>query len=394
MQIKTENKKNELVVEMAFDKTEWSDAVDTVYKKNCGKYKVQGFRNGKAPRKIIEQQYGEGIFIEDAIHKLFAESFEKFLDDNPKIHLADYPHLDFGATDDGGIKMVAVCETDPLVKLGAYTGLEIKKTEIKVGEKEIDEYLNRMRESRVKQIAADKDYRIANGDIAVIDFAGSVDGNYFEGGTAKNYELEIGSHSFIDNFEEQLLGQKIGDKKDINVKFPENYGVKELAGQPAKFETTVNNILRKELPTVDDDFAKEVSEFNNLADYKKDIKKQMTDRAAAQSDLADEEKLFAVITAGAKVEIPDKMVEHHLDEIMEDMEHNMSHQGASLELYAEYMGTTVEKLREERREGAKQQVKMRLVMDAIIDKENFNDKDRQKQFKNLQEFLAKNNKIV
>jgi trigger factor len=394
MKIKTNKQKNQIVVDMTFDKTEWDTAVDAVYKKSGGKFKVAGFRNGKAPRKIIEQQYGETVFTQDAVHELFAKSFEDFLNENPKIHLADYPHLDFDFTDDGGINMVAACDIDPQVTLGKYTGLEIKKTEIAIGDSEVDDYVNRMRESRAKQIAAGKDYKIAKGDIAVIDFAGSVDGKYFDGGTAKNYELEIGSHSFIDNFEDQLIGLKIGDGKDVNVKFPDNYGVKELAGQPAKFEVTVNNILRKELPTVDDNFAKEVSEFDNLADYRADAKKRMAENAAEQAKIADEEKLFAAIVGNASVEIPDKMTERHLDEMMEDIAHRLSHQGATLETYAQYLGTTVEKMREQQKENAKQQVKMRLVIDAIIDKENLNDKDREKQFKNLQEFLSKNNKMV
>jgi trigger factor len=228
----------------------------------------------------------------------------------------------------------------------------------------------------------------------VIDFAGSADGEYFEGGTGKNYELAIGSHSFIDNFEDQLVGLTIGDNKDVNVKFPADYGVKKLAGKAAKFEVTVNNILRKELPPVDDNFAKEVSEFNTLAEYRADIKKRLTEGADSQSKIADEEKMFQTIVDGADVDIPDKMVEWHLNEMMEDLEHRLSHQGATLEQYAGYLGTTVEKLREEQKPIAKNQVKMRLVLDTIIDKENLHDKDREKQFKKLQEFLSKNNKLV
>jgi trigger factor len=394
MEIKTENKKNRIVVEMSFDKKEWDGAVDATYKKNAGKFKVQGFRTGKAPRKIIEQQYGSGIFMQDTIHELFSAELGKFLDRNPQIHLADYPHLDFGFNKEGGIKMVAICDTDPEVKLGKYTGLEIDKTEIKIGDKEVDGYIGRIRESRVKQVAADKGYKIADGDIAVIDFAGSVDGGYFEGGTAKNYELIIGSHSFIDNFEEQLVGLQAGAKKDVMVRFPENYGVKELAGKSAKFEVTVKNILRKELPAIDDNFAKEVSEFDNLADYKKDIKKRLTDGAKAQAKMADEEKLFQRIVDGASVEIPDKMVEQHLDSIMEDMESRLKGQGATLEQYAGYMGMTAAEMRAKQKPAAQTQVKMRLVIDAIVDKEGLHDKNRQKQFEKAREFLTKNNKMI
>jgi trigger factor len=394
MQIKTENEKSRIIVKMSFDKAEWDKAVNEVYKKNGEKYKVKGFRSGKVPRKIIEQQYGAEVFVEDAVHKLFTETFEKYLSDNPKIHIADYPHLDFGMSDDGGINMVATCDTDPKVTLGAYTGLEIKKNEIKISETDIDEYIAHIRESRAKQIAADKDYKIADGDLAVIDFAGSIDGKYFDGGTAKNFELEIGSHSFVDNFEEQLIGHKIGDSKDVKVKFPEDYRAKEYAGKQAKFEVTINNILRKELPAIDDNFAKEVSEFDNLSDYKSDIKKQMTEKADAQSKLINEDKLFDKVSENAKVEVPDKMVEQQCEVLMEELEHSLSHQGATLEMYAKYLNKTPEQLREDSKAAAYKQVKMRLVVDAIVDKENLYDKDRPNQFKKVQEFLSKNNKFV
>jgi trigger factor len=394
MEIKAENKNNELILTMVFDKAEWESAVDTAYKKTAGKYKIQGFRNGKAPRKMIEQQYGAGIFTEEAINGLFTKPFEKYLDENPKVRLADYPHLDFDFTKDGGIKIIVSCVTEPEVKLGQYTGLEVKKTEMTVGDEEVDKYIERIRESRAKQVAADKGYKIAVGDIAVIDFAGSVDGEYFEGGTAKNYELHIGDGKFIDNFEEQLIGLTIGDQKEVNVKFPDNYGAENLKGKSAKFEVTVNNILKRILPAVDDEFVKEIGEFTNLADFKKDVKKRMQDAANTQSKTADEEKLLAMVADGAAANIPDVMVERHLDEVMGDMEHELSHQGATLEQYAQYMNTTVEQMRQQQKKYAAAQVKVRLVMDAIIDKEGLHDKDRRKQFDKLREFLSKNNKIV
>lgn len=387
MDKKVTKQKNQATVEMTFNKAEWDAAIESAYKKNANKYKVAGFRAGKAPRKMVEQQYGAGIFIEDAIQDLFATNF------GDELKLIDYPHLDFDFTEDGGVKLVAKCDVEPEVTLGKYTGLEIKKTEVKVGAKDVDAYLKRLQETRAKQVAADKDHAVAVGDIAVIDFRGSVDGKYFDGGTAKNYELEIGSHSFIDNFEDQLIGLKIGESRDVNVTFPENYHVEDLKNAKAKFEVTLNNIMVKEMPKLDDELAKEVSEFDNLQALKDDILKKLTDQATKQAEYADEEKLFEAIMDNAKVEIPDKMIHDYAHAMIHDMEHKLAAQGASLELYAQYMGTTVEKIHDEQHQIAAKQVKMRLVMDAIVEKEQLSDKDRQKQFENLTIFLKRENKI-
>ena len=387
MDKKVTKQKNQATVEMTFNKAEWDAAIESAYKKNAGKYKVAGFRAGKAPRKMVEQQYGAGIFIEDAIQDLFAANF------GDELKLIDYPHLDFNFTEDGGIKLVAKCDVEPEVTLGKYTGLEIKKTEVKVGTKDVDAYLKRLQETRAKQVAADKEHAVADGDIAVIDFRGSVDGKYFDGGTAKNYELEIGSHSFIDNFEEQLIGLKIGESRDVNVTFPATYHVEDLKNAKAKFEVTLNNIMVKEMPKLDDEFAKEVSEFDSLQALKDDILKKLTDQATKQAEYADEEKLFEAIMDNAKVEIPDKMIHDYAHAMIHDMEHKLAAQGASLEIYAQYMGTTVEKIHDEQHQIAAKQVKMRLVMDAIVEKEQLSDKDRQKQFENLTIFLKRENKI-
>ncbi len=387
MDKKITKQKNQATVEMTFTKEEWEVANENAYKKNASKYKVAGFRAGKAPRKMVEQQYGAGIFIEDAVQDLFAANF------GDELKLIDYPHLDFDFTADGGIKLTAKCDIEPEVTLGQYTGLEIKKTEVKVGDKDVDAYLNRLQATRAKQVAADKEHAVANGDIAVIDFKGSVDGKYFEGGNAQNYELEIGSHSFIDNFEDQLVGMKIGESRDVNVTFPENYHVEDLKKAKAKFEVTLHNIMIKEMPALDDQFAKEVSEFDNIKDFKADILKKLTEQATKQAEYADEEKLFEKIMDNAKVEIPDKMIHDYAHAMIHDMEHKLAAQGATMEMYAQFMGTTVEKIHDEQHEIAAKQVKMRLVMDAIVEKEHLSDKDRQKQFDNLTIFLKGRNKI-
>ncbi len=387
MDKKITKQKNQATVEMTFNKEEWEAAIENAYKKNASKYKVAGFRAGKAPRKMVEQQYGAGIFLEDAVQDLFAANF------GDELKLIDYPRLDFDFTADGGVKLTAQCDIEPEVTLGKYTGLEIKKTEVKVGDKDVDAYLSRLQETRAKQVAADKDHAVENGDIAVIDFKGSVDGKYFEGGTAQNYELEIGSHSFIDNFEDQLVGMKMGESRDVNVTFPATYHVEDLKNAKAKFEVTLHNIMQKQMPALDDEFAKEVSEFDNMKDFKADILKKLTEQATKQAEYADEEKLFEAIMDNAKVEIPDKMIHDYAHAMIHDMEHKLAAQGASLEMYAQFMGTTVEKIHDEQHQIAAKQVKMRLVMDAIVEKEQLSDKDRQKQFNNLTIFLKGRNKI-
>ncbi|MBS7401371.1 MAG: trigger factor [Eubacteriales bacterium] len=387
MDKKVTKQKNQATVVMTFDKNEWEAANENAYKKNASKYKIAGFRAGKAPRKMIEQQYGAGIFVEDAIQDLFADNF------GDELKLIDYPHLDFEFTKDGGIKLTATCDIEPEVTLGQYKGLEIKKTEVKVGAKDVDAYLTRLQQTRAKQVAADKDHALANGEIAVIDFKGSVNGNYFDGGTAQNYELEIGSHSFIDNFEDQLVGMKMGEARDVNVTFPQDYHVENLKNAKAKFEVKLNNIMIKELPALDDQFAKEVSEFDNLKAFKDDILKKLTEQATKQAEYADEEKLFEKIMDNAKVEIPDKMIHDYAHSMIHDMEHQLAAYGANMEMYAQSMGTTVEKIHDEQHKLAAKQVKMRLVMDAIVEKEHLSDKDRQKQFDKLTIFLKKENKI-
>ena len=387
MDKKVTKQKNQATVVMTFSKDEWEAANEAAYKKNASKYKIAGFRAGKAPRKMIEQQYGAGIFVEDAIQDLFAANF------GDELKLIDYPHLDFEFTKDGGLKLTATCDVEPEVTLGQYKGLEIKKTEVKVGAKDVDAYLGRLQQTRAKQVAAAKDHAEANGDIAVIDFKGSVNGEFFEGGTAQNYELEIGSGSFIDNFEAQLIGMKIGEARDVNVTFPKNYHVEKLQGAKAKFEVKLNNIMVKELPALDDTFAKEVSDFDNIKAFKDDILKKLTEQATKQAEYADEEKLFEKIMDNAKVDIPDKMIHDHAHAMLHDMEHQLASQGATLEMYAQYMGTTVEKIHDEQHELAAKQVKMRLVMDAIVEKEHLSDNNRQKQFDNLTIFLKKENKI-
>jgi trigger factor len=370
MESKVSKTKEGYSFQFIFSKDEWEKEIDVAYKATAGRYNVQGFRKGNAPRKMIEKNYGEDVFFEEALRNAFTTSYAKALKANPNVKPIDYPSIEkFDATQDGGMLIVANVDVEPEFSLGKYTGLTIKKTATKITDKQVEEQIKGEAEYRARQVAAEKSHKIADGDTAVIDFLGSVDGVAFPGGEAKNYNLEIGSGSFIDNFEQQLIGKQIGDKLTVNVAFPKEYHAKELAGKPAQFAVEINNVLIKQVPVVDDAFAKEVSEFETLADYKKSVKEKMEEQAAARSEVDNKNNLVKAIVDATKVELPKKMVESQLENIMSDIEHRLAMQGAQLELYAQYLGKTVDQIREEHREGAEVSLKSRLVLDKIIEVE-------------------------
>ena len=281
-------------MEFTFGKTEYDRALEAAYNANAAKYSVQGFRKGKASRAIIEKNYGD-VFSEPAVNELFSGAYFDILTADKDIRPIDRPNVDIKKKD-GGVVITATIDVEPKFTLGKYTGLEVKRAEIKVTDKDVDEYLTRVAQSRARQLSAAKDYKIQNGDIAVIDFVGSVNGKEFEGGAAKKHELEIGSHSFIDTFEEQLVGKKIGDKPDVTVTFPKDYHAKELAGAKAVFKVDIRNVLIKELPAIDDTLAKEASEFSTLAEFRADIKTRLEKQAASECAHIDENNLFKTVT--------------------------------------------------------------------------------------------------
>lgn len=384
---KLENKNMQLTIELS--KAEWEALVDESYNKNKGKYKVEGFRKGKAPRKMIEKLYGVEVFFEDAITEGFNKEYADVLANDKSFEPIDAPEITIPRLDDKGITIVAEIPVKPEVKLGKYTGLKISTTPREITDKDIEEELVRVQNQNARLVEVEKN--IENGDIANIDFKGSVDGKYFEGGEAQGFDLNIGSHSFIDTFEDQLVGLKAGDDKDVIVTFPADYQAKDLAGKEAKFEVKVNAVKKRELPEIDDALASDVSEFETLAEYKEHIKEHLAHHAEEDARIDTENKILDKIVEGLDVEVPEIMVTRELDAIMQDMEYRLMYQGANLEMYAQYLNTTVEKLREERKADALKSVKIRLALQEIMKAEKFDvsDKEVDKYVENMASRMGK-----
>ena len=378
---KLENKNLQLKLEL--DAKDWNYLVEESYNKNKGKYKVEGFRAGKAPRKIIEKMYGPHIFFEDAIVEGFNKHYTEILENDKSIDPIDSPDLSVEKLDENGITIVAEIPVRPEVKLGEYTGLKISVEPKEITDKDVEEELKRVQIQNTRLV--EKDGTVENGDVANIDFKGSTNGEYFEGGSAEGFDLEIGSHSFIDNFEDQLLGLKAGDSKDVLVKFPEDYQAENLKGKDAKFEVKVNAIKVKQLPEINDELASNVSEFETLDEYKKHIKEHLAEHAKEDAKIQTENKIIDEIVKTMECDIPEIMVKRELDAIMQDMEYRLMYQGANLEAYAKYLNTTVDKLREERKADAEKSVKIRLALQEILKKEKFDvtEQDLDKYIENI-----------
>lgn len=378
---KLENKNMELTLEL--DAKEWEAFVEESYNKNKGKYKVEGFRAGKAPRKMIEKAYGFEVFFSDAVADGFNKVYIEILDTDKSFTPIDGPEIRVDKFDENGITIVAEIPVMPEVKLGKYTGLKVNVKPEEVTDKDVELELKRVQNQNTRLV--EKDGTIENGDVANIDFKGSIDGEYFEGGTAEGYDLEIGSHSFIDTFEDQLVGLKTGDTKDVMVKFPENYGAENLAGKPAKFEVKVNAVKVKELPEINDEFASNVSEFETLDEYKKHIKEHLGEHAKEDAKIKTQNEIINKIVEGVECDVPELLAKRELDALMQDMEYRLMYQGASLEAYAEYIGKTVDEIREERKEDAVKSVKIRLALQEILNAEKIDvtDKDIDKYVENI-----------
>lgn len=354
-------------VKLNVSKEEWDSALEHAYESNKGKYSVQGFRKGHTPRKVIEKTYGDTVFYDDAIDDCFYRYYFEMLSKEKDIKPVSAPEVNISKIDENGLELILRITQEPEVALGDYKGITIEKKEIKVSASEVNHELEHMKESRAKFVSVDRE--IKNGDTATIDFVGSIDGKKFDGGSAEDFDLEIGSKSFIDNFEDQLVGLKKGDKKDVKVTFPENYHVDDLKGKPAVFAVEVKDVKEKQYPEIDDKFADEVSEFSTLKELKDDIKKKLVERKTREEQNEAESKLIDKICENAKVEIPQVMVDNQVEDFIKDFERRLSYQGLNLEGYLKYTGTTLEDLRKSRVEDAKKTVKTRLVLTAIMEKE-------------------------
>ena len=361
---KLENKN--VQIEITLNAEEWEKELTASYNKNKGKYKVEGFRQGKAPRKFIEKIYGEHIFYEDALSEGFYNNYGKILEKEKDLDPVDAPMLNVKSIDEKGAIIVAEIPVKPDVVLKKYKGLGIKKEVQEITDKEINKELKKVQEQNSRLVEAKEDAVIKKGDVANIDFSGSIDGKVFEGGTSAGFDLEIGSKSFIDTFEDQLIGLKVNDEKDVVVTFPKEYHAQELAGKEAVFKVKINAIKKKELPKLDDELASNVSEFSTLEDYKKHLKETLTEKAEEKAKIDQENKIIEEILKNMEVEIPHCMIHRELDDMMRDMEYRLMYQGMKLEDYARYLGTTVEKIRAERHSEAEKSVKVKLALQEIV----------------------------
>ena len=372
---KTENK-NEVKLSFEIEAEKFEDAMKKVYAKTAKYFTIPGFRKGKAPMAIVERTYGSSIFYEDTFNELVPDIYDEAIKEN-KIEAVSRPQIDISQMEKGkDLKFTAIVQIKPEVKLGKYKGIELKKIEYTVSDKDVEHELGHMAEHNARLVTVD-DRLVEKGDITIIDFVGSIDGVAFEGGTATNQELEIGSNKFIPGFEDQIIGMKVNEEKDINVTFPEDYFSKDLAGKEATFKVTLHEIKKKELPKIDDDFAKDVSEFDTLADLKADIKSKMEKENEERAKYESEEAAIEAVCKDVEVDIPSGMIETEIDNMVKDIENKLSYQGLTLDQYLKLTNKTMENLRKEFDEQANKAVKSRLVLEAIIKAEDIKPDDKE-----------------
>ena len=365
---KTENK-NEVKLEFTVEAKIFDEGIKTVFNKNAKYFNIPGFRKGKAPMNIVEKYYGSEIFYEDTFNEIVPEEYERELKEN-NIEAVSRPDIEVKQIGKGqDLIFTAIVQTKPEIKLGKYKGIQLNKIEYNVKDEDIEHELGHMAE-RNSRLVTVEDRAVENGDITVIDFEGFVDGKAFEGGKAENHELTIGSNTFIPGFEEQIIGMKIGEDKDINVKFPEEYFSEELKGKDAVFKIKLHEIKKKELPELNDDFAKDTSEFDTLDELKASIKEKLETENANKAKYEMEDAAVKAVTDAAEVEIPSGMIETEIDNAVKDIETRLSYQGMQLEQYLQMMGKTMEEFRKEYEEQAKISVKTRLTLEAITKAES------------------------
>ncbi|MEE0419732.1 MAG: trigger factor [Lachnospiraceae bacterium] len=378
---KLEKNMAKLTIEASAEELE--AAIQKAYLKNRNKITLPGFRKGKAPRKMIEKMYGEGVFYEDAANALIPEAYAKEVEDCD-LEIVSQPDIDVVQIESGKpFIFTAEVALKPEVTLGEYKGVEVEKQSVEVTEEEIQAEVDKERENNARVIDVD-DRAVESGDMIKLDFEGFVDGEAFEGGKAENYDLTIGSGSFIPGFEDQLVGAQLGADMEVNVTFPEDYNAKELAGKAAVFKCKVNEIKVKELPEADDDFAKDVSEFDTLDEYKEDIRKNLTESKEKEAKTAKENAVVDKIVENASMEIPDPMIDNQVRNMGEDFARRMQSQGLSMEQYFQFTGMTADKLFEQMKPEAVKRIQNSLVLEAIAEAEDIQISDER-----LEEELTK-----
>ena len=364
---KLEKNMAKLTVEVPAENVE--KAIQGAYNKMKKSINVPGFRKGKAPRQLIEKMYGKEVFYNDAIDAMLPSAYSDAVEECGE-EIVSHPQIDVVQIESGKpFVFTATVAVKPAVELGEYKGIQVEKAPIEVKDEEIEAQIAKEREANSRTVTVE-DRAVAQGDIVTLDFEGFVDGVAFEGGKGENYDLTIGSNTFIPGFEDQLVGAEIGKELDVNVTFPEEYGAKELAGKAAVFKCKVNGIKVKELPAVDDEFAQEVSEFDTLDEYKADIKAKLLKEKEDEAARAKEDAVIGKIIEGAKMEIPDAMVEYQTRQMLDEFAQRIQSQGISLDQYFQFTGLTEEKYMEEMKPRALQNIQSRLVLEAVAQAEN------------------------
>jgi len=370
MSVKVEKKdKNVVRLEIEVDAAKFEEGLQKSYLKNIKRFNVPGFRRGKAPRNIVERYYGVEVLYEDAVNIVCSEAYDKAIEEND-IHPVDRPDIDIKQIEKGkSLIFTADVTVRPEVALGQYKGIEVEKINVIVTEDDVDKEIQKIAEKSARLITVE-DRGIQKGDIADIDFEGFIDGVPFEGGKASGYRLEIGSGNFIDGFEDQLIGAMPGDDVEVNVTFPEDYSNEELAGKAALFKVIINDVKIKELPVIDDEFAKDVSEFDTLEEYKNDIRQKLKEAAEQRAKHETEEKIINKVCENAEVDIPDVMIQRQIDNLVRDFDARLRYQGLDLEKYLNIMGLEYQDFRNQFENRARVEVKTQLVLDAICKAEN------------------------
>ncbi len=357
---------------------EWEKQLESAYERTKGKYEVQGFRKGKAPRKQIEMAYGSNVFFEEALENFCAESYSEILSKETDIQPVAYPRMSLQKQDADGLEVLFSVDVMPEVELGAYTGREVEKVEVELSDEEIEHEVEHEIEHHREYSATQENVTgraVENGDIANIDFEGFVDGEAFDGGKAEGYDLEIGSKTFIEGFEDQVIGMNIGDKRDINVTFPEEYHSEKLNGKPAVFKVKLNSIAKKVLPELTDEWASDVSEFETLAEFKESLRAEIIARLEKDARIKEEEELVKAIIKDSKMDIPHSMIDNEIESMIQMYNQRLAYQGATLEQYLEFTGSNMDAFREQCHATAHANVEARLVLQAIIAKENIDATD-------------------
>ena len=362
---------------------QFEKAIKKAFNKNKNRFNIPGFRKGKAPQAMIEKMYGVGVFYEDAADEAINETYADAMKES-ELDIVSRPAISIEQIEKGQpFIYTATVAVKPEVTLGEYKGLEVEKADMTVNAEDIEAELKKVQEQNARLLTVE-DRPVADGDQVVIDFDGYVDGKAFDGGKAEDYSLTIGSHSFIDTFEEQLIGKNIGEECEVNVTFPAEYHAAELANKPATFKVTVKEIKVKEIPELNDEFAGEVSEFETLDEYKKDIEAKLSEKKQKEAATENENRVVEKVVAGATMEIPEPMIDGQVENMLQDTARRMQSQGLNLELYLKYTGMTLDQMKENMRPQAVKRIETRLVLEEVVKQENIEVSDER-----LDEEIAK-----